>query len=341
MSAPSSTPAAAAHAERVQRTQTGGGTLLPPASSEPERTTAHVLQPYICGGAAAITAGVAIHPIDLIKVHKQLAGQANPLNKPSFFGIAGKVYGEGGVKGLYAGVSAGIYRQMVYGTARMGMHRAVSDELLRRKRARGEEGGVPGWQKALSATTTGALAAFLGCPMDVTLVRMQADTMKPLAERRNYSSVFAALGRITKEEGARAMWSGAAPLIGRGAAMNLGQMATYDQVKQEITGHWGAGMSTNLASASVAGFGAAFTSLPFDLMKSRLMNMSPDPATGKLPYKGLLDCGAKIIRHEGVLGLWTGYWTYYVRCAPNSMVALIAVEKFTEAYKTNVLGEEQ
>ena len=332
-------------AQRLQHTQTGGGSVLPspPPSNAPksDQRVARALQPYICGGSAAITAGVSIHPIDLIKVHKQLAGQKNPKAKPSFFGIGGKVFAESGMKGLFAGVSAGIYRQMVYGTARMGMHRAVSDELLARKRARGEAGGIAAWQKAASASGTGAIAALLGCPMDVTLVRMQADTMAPAAERRNYTSVFAALKEISATEGVTALWRGAAPLVGRGAAMNLGQMATYDQVKETITVQWGSGMQTNLASAAVAGFGAAFTSLPFDLMKSRLMNMSPDPATGKLPYSGLLDCGAKIIRHEGVLGLWTGYWTYYVRCAPNSMIALLAVEQFTSMYKKVVLGETQ
>ena len=115
--------------------------------------------------------------------------------------------------------------------------------------------------------------------------------------------------------------------------MNLGMMACYDEVKEQVTKRMGSGMQTNLISSAAAGFMCALTSLPFDLMKSRMMNMSPDPTTGKLPYSGLVDCATKIVTKEGPLALWRGYLVYYTRCAPNAMVCLLSVEQLNKMYK--------
>lgn len=47
----------------------------------------------------------------------------------------------------------------------------------------------------------GASGAIIGTPAEVALIRMTADGRLPLAERRNYSGVFNALLRMTREEG--------------------------------------------------------------------------------------------------------------------------------------------
>jgi solute carrier family 25 oxoglutarate transporter 11 len=43
---------------------------------------------------------------------------------------------------------------------------------------------------------------------------MTADGKLPAAEKRNYTSVFNALGRIVKEEGVLTLWRGAIPTMG-------------------------------------------------------------------------------------------------------------------------------
>lgn len=50
----------------------------------------------------------------------------------------------------------------------------------------------------------------------------------------------------------------------------------------------------NLNSASaIAGFSAAFCSLPFDNLKTKLQKMKAGP-DGKYPYKGFFDCFTKV-----------------------------------------------
>ena len=117
-------------------------------------------------------------------------------------------------------------RQAVYGTARIGLHRSISDALVQMNNGQ----PISFVMKTLSGMGSGAIAVCIGTPFDVALVRMQADSMRPAAEQFKYKNVFNALARITKEEGATKLYSGLAPNILRGMSMNAGMMSCYDQV---------------------------------------------------------------------------------------------------------------
>jgi solute carrier family 25 oxoglutarate transporter 11 len=69
------------------------------------------------------------------------------------------------------------------------------------------------------------------------------------------------------------------------------------------------------------------------MMKTRLQNMKPDPTTGLMPYRNVLDCGSKIVSQEGVLTFWRGFSAYYARTAPHAMIILVALEQSNIAYK--------
>jgi solute carrier family 25 (mitochondrial oxoglutarate transporter), member 11 len=53
----------------------------------------------------------------------------------------------------------------------------------------------------------------------------------------------------------------------------------------------------------------------------------------QLPYKGIADCAAAVLRKEGVLAFWTGFTAYYGRCAPHAMIILMSIETITAAYR--------
>lgn len=241
-----------------------------------------------------------------------------------------------GVRGLYVGLGTALTRQATYGTARIGLHRVLSD-----KWEKANNGPLPFYKKAMAGMASGALAVCIGCPFDVALVRIQNDGTLPLEQRRAYRNVFHALLRISKEEGVRSLWRGLAPNILRGMAMNVGMMSSYDQAKQLVTKHVThdpdekkPSLKTSLLSSAIAGMTAAVGSLPFDLIKSRLMNMKVDPATGKMPYTGVTDCIVKTFTREGPLAFWNGLPAYYVRCAPHAMIILISIEQISKVYRT-------
>jgi solute carrier family 25 oxoglutarate transporter 11 len=79
--------------------------------------------------------------------------------------------------------------------------------------------------------TAGAIAACIGNPCDLCLVRMQADKTLPMAERRNYKHVFDALGRTIREEGTLTLWRGSLPTVLRAMSLNAGMMVSFDEAK--------------------------------------------------------------------------------------------------------------
>ena len=85
--------------------------------------------------------------------------------------------------------------------------------------------------------------------------------------------MFDALIRSARGEGVASLWRGFPPTVLRAIAMNVGMMVSYDSAKDWATTFNGAGMSTNLLSAAISGVSAAFLSLPFDMLKTRLQNM--------------------------------------------------------------------
>ena len=232
-----------------------------------------------------------------------------------------------GVMKLYSGLSASLMRQAIYGTARLGLHRVFTNKLKERN-----GGHITFWMSTLSSLTSGALAGMIGNPFDISMVRMQADGLRPVEQRRGYRNCFHALYRITKDEGLMTLWRGSVPMVFRAIAMNVGMMASYDQTKEVIAPYTGTGTLTSLIASAVSGFVCAFTTLPFDLIKCRLMNMRIDPVTGEMPYKNLFDCTVKIFRYEGITTFWRGYWTFYARSAPHAMISLLLKDLFNEWY---------
>jgi solute carrier family 25 oxoglutarate transporter 11 len=125
-------------------------------------------------------------------------------------------------------------------------------------------------------------------------------------------------------------------------SMNVGMLACYDQAKETVAAllsdpmeNGNPSLPTKLGSAATAGFTAALFSLPFDLVKSRLMAQKPDPMTGVMPYRGIADCVVQIFKKEGPLGFFGGFSAYYGRCAPHAMIILLSVESVTNLYRSN------
>ncbi|KAL9023632.1 MAG: hypothetical protein Q9196_007079 [Gyalolechia fulgens] len=294
-------------------------------TEETSSTTASLLHhpytraalPFVNGGLAGMTATTVVQPIDMIKVRLQLAGEgAKTGPRPSPLQVTRDIITQGKAADLYTGLSAGLLRQAVYTTARLGFFDTVMDLLRVRAEGRGSQIGFA--ERAGAGLSAGGLAAMVGNPADLALIRMQSDGLKPLAQRANYNSVVDALTRIAKAEGVTALWAGAYPTVARAMALNFGQLAFFSEAKNQLKSRTQLGVRTQTLTASaIAGFFASFFSLPFDFVKTRLQKQQK-AKDGSLPYKGMADCFRKVAKDEGLLRFYRGFGTYYVRIAPHA-----------------------
>ncbi|KAL1966983.1 hypothetical protein VTN77DRAFT_3727 [Rasamsonia byssochlamydoides] len=282
--------------------------------------------PFINGGLAGMTATVVVQPIDMIKVRLQLAGEGQRTGpRPTALSVTRNIIASGKVLDLYTGLSAGLLRQAVYTTARLGFFDTFIGTLNRRAESAGRK--VTFGERAVAGLSAGGLAAMIGNPADLALIRMQSDGLKPPEARANYRSVVDALVRISKNEGITSLWAGCLPTVVRAMALNLGQLAFFSESKSQLKAHTNLSpQSQTFAASAIAGFFASFFSLPFDFIKTRLQKQQKDPKTGELPYKGVLHCARKVAQEEGWLRFYRGFGTYYIRIAPHAMVTLIVAD---------------
>ena len=156
----------------------------------------------------------------MVKVRLQLAGEGIRTGpKATPVSVAREVLASGRVLDLYTGLSAGLLRQVTYTTARLGIFDTLMKGLSTAAEAENRKIGFK--ERAGAGLTAGGLAAVVGNPADLALIRMQSDGLKPVAARANYRSVVDALMRIAKSEGVLAWWSGCAPTVVRAMALNL------------------------------------------------------------------------------------------------------------------------
>jgi len=251
----------------------------------------------------------------MVKVRVQVAGAEGGSTNP--FTISSAIMKSEGMGGFYKGLSAGLTRQVLYTGARLGLY----DIFTEKAKVPGEK--TPFWKTTACALSAGGIAAVIGNPADLSLIRMQTDSMLPEAERRNYKGVGDAFSSIIRTEGAMGLFQGAGPTATRAMALNFGMLGFNSAAKDQLNAMGVTGSAQVFGASAIAGFFASFFSLPFDFVKTQVQKMKPDPVTGELPFKGPIDCAKKNIAAGGPQKLWTGFPTYYVRIAPHAMITLI------------------
>merc|ERR1712073_215587 len=187
-------------------------------------------------------------------------------------------------------------------------------------------------ENAGCALSAGGLAALAGNPADLALIRMQADSMKPPAERAGYTGVIKTIGMIVKNDGPGGLMAGCVPTATRAMALNFGMLAFNASAKDALGNAGVTGQAQVFGASAIAGFFASFFSLPFDFVKSIMQSQKPDPVTGELQYKNALDCAMKVMKEGGPLRFYAGFPTFYVRIAPHAMITLIAQDNIKKLW---------
>lgn len=273
-------------------------------------------------GAAGASGWLFVHPFDVAKVQMQINQEAGATLQST----CRTIVASDGVKGLYAGLNFAMWRQATYTTSRIGLYDCFTPFFT------GSDGKVHGLGKMASGVAAGGTAAVMCCPVEVGLVRSQADARLPMAERRNYKGLFDAVVRINQTEGVAALWRGVAPTVGRGAVVSMTQLASYDQAKQVLAPVIGEGFPLFVSSALCSAIIYSTASLPLDITKTRIQNMTLDPSTGKMPYKGMIDALMSIPAKEGYLALWKGFPPYFLRSGGHTIAMFLFKEQYQKMY---------
>jgi dicarboxylate transporter 10 len=209
-----------------------------------------------------------------------------------------------GPLGLYSGISASLLRQFTYSTVRFGVY----EEIKSRYTKTGREVSFP--ILAFMATTSGFLGGIAGNFADVLNVRMQHDAALPIDKRRNYKHCIDGLIRMTKDEGIRSWFRGWLPNSSRAAVMTVGQLATYDTLKDFLVNNTTLGdtVKTQFLASFLAGVAAATLTSPIDVIKTRVMSLTSQ--------KGGIQLLGDIYKTSGLSWMFKGWVPSFLRLGP-------------------------
>lgn len=270
-----------------------------------------------------------VHPANTLAVRQNLASMQG--KKFSFKAMVE----ESGLLSLYDGLAAGVLRQVFYASSRFGLFETFRDKLHELR------GKTDFASRVVVGAATGGIAAYISCPMEVSVVRMSNDSTLPPDERRNYKNVFDCASRIVKEEGVTAFWRGSTPFVQRAMMVGVFQVATLDQFKElycDLFHQTKNSVPNVFCAAMTSGLIYSAATMPLEAAKNRMASQKPDPKTGVLPYKSTLQTIRKVSAQEGFSALYNGFLPYYIRCGGHTVSMFIIVQLLRDIYIKNQSG---
>ena len=268
---------------------------------------------FASAGSAGAFAWCVVHPFNTASIRMNLASASAPAGtKPlNFFPFLGKMLKERGVGSLYDGLGAGVLRQLVYATARIGLFEVFRDEIAKHRE-------IDFASRLVAGLSAGGCAALLSCPCEVTLVRLSNDALLPEADRR----------------GSGAFFRGCSPFVNRALLVGLVQVGTYEQFRVKYR-EWGvASLYANVMCSSFsAGLLYSIVTNPFETVKNRMAFQRADPTTGQLPYKSTVQTIRLIAKTEGPIMLWAGFLPYFLRCGGHTVTMFMVMEWMRKMYQ--------
>lgn len=265
------------------------------------------------GLANALTSGL-LQPFDVAKTRMQLGSSSSTLR-----GTLAVMWGQGGLRGLYwPGLTASMLREMLSSGPRAGFYSPMRGYYARMLGSSSEDPRP----KILAALTTGTLGALLANPLDIVKVRLMRN---PNA----YTSTLGALPAIARAEGLGGLYRGLLPSTLRGAAIAVGELATYDMAKTSLGRVVGVedGPALHVAASLVTGVVASVVAAPFDVIKSRAMASDTRVVT-------IRSAVADMMREPGggPLVLFRGVLPAYLRLGPHALICFPVFEQMRRLF---------
>lgn len=213
-----------------------------------------------------------------------------------------------GYRGLFKGLGISIFREMTFSSARMGLYEPIRDKMGELTKLSNSSISV----KITAGLISGAIAAALFNPTDILKVRIQAhEGAKP-----EFRSLFHGFTVLAQEKGIKDGWYRAVHVtILRAALITSAQMASYDSFKHFLIERYNFkkdAFLTHLCASLFTGLVSTTVTNPVDMMRTRVFANAF--SNSEEPYKKPLRSGLKaILRSEGILGLYKGWFASYVR----------------------------
>ncbi|KAK6154138.1 hypothetical protein DH2020_013777 [Rehmannia glutinosa] len=278
------------------------------------------------GGAAQLICG---HPFDTIKVKLQSQPTPLPGQLPKYAGAIDAVkqtLAAEGPGGLYKGMGAPLATVAAFNAVLFTV-RGQLEAFLR------SEPGAPLTvsQQVVCGAGAGVAVSFLACPTELIKCRLQAQSALATSGPATVAAVKyggpmdVARHVLRSQGGARGLFKGLIPTFTREVPGNAAMFGVYEAFKQYLAGGQdtsGLGRGSQVLAGGLAGASFWVSVYPTDVVKSVLQ--VDDYKNPK--FSGSIDAFRKILKAEGVKGLYKGFGPAMARSVPANAACFLAYE---------------
>lgn len=306
------------------------GPCLFPCSCQVEHLVAHggsatkssnPLASFLKGGISATVSKTAVAPIERIKLLLQVQATSTQITDPykGIMDCAVRVYKEQGPGAFWRGNTANIIRYF----PTQALNFAFKDKFKEMFCRPAAEVGF--WLFFLgnlaAGGAAGASSLLFVYPLDFARTRLGADVGKS-KEERQFNGLFDCIGKIYKSDGLGGLYQGFAASIAGIIVYRAAFFGGFDTLKSyALSVGFGAAVWQAFIVAEITTTIAGIVSYPFDTIRRRLMMKSGGGSTEQ--YDGTIDCFTKIIKKEGVGGLFNGALSNVFRGTGAAMVLVL------------------
>nr|POF12699.1 amino-acid transporter arg-13 [Quercus suber] len=300
----------------------------------------------VFGSIAGTVGKVVEYPFDTVKVRLQSQPDHLPLRYKGPIDCFRQSFQQGGVRGLYNGVSAPLAGAALE-TASLFYTYNLSQEVLRSTffPAMRNADTLPLYVKASAGAMSGGFTSLILTPIELVKCRMQAPLQSgvdPTLVRPGVGttqlSPFKVIADIFRREGLKGFWRGQLGTFlretGGSAAWFGGYEATSSYFRTRLSQLQNIDVSDvelpviqSMASGAIAGMSYNFLFFPADTIKSKIQ-------TGELTAirPTFMSVGRELYRVHGLKGLYRGCGITVARSAPSSALIFTIMESLKKAY---------
>mmetsp|Transcript_4802 Transcript_4802/g.6707 ORF Transcript_4802/g.6707 Transcript_4802/m.6707 type:complete len:401 (+) Transcript_4802:59-1261(+) len=288
-------------------------------------TTENAIKTLIAGGIAGAVSRTAVSPMERLKIlyQTQPRNTTNVKYQTVFQSLA-TILKEEGPKGFFKGNATNCVR--IFPTSAIQFY---SYEQYKKiiPLSPGKSELTP-LQRLLAGGMAGITALVITYPLDFIRARLTIQV------GNQYNGMMHAMQSTARNEGILALYTGLWPSI-LGVVPYVGfDFAVYDTLKRMLPKQPDGTLSQwqTLACGAIAGTVGQTVAYPLDLVRRRLQVQSflQDKLPPSQIYNGTWDAIVKIVKHEGVIGLYRGTWPNYLKVVPSIAVSFLVFENLKQ-----------
>ncbi|KAG2229560.1 hypothetical protein INT48_004826 [Thamnidium elegans] len=283
---------------------------------------------FVIGGLAACGAVTFTNP--------WRAGTLSKADRPyrNSFQALKVVFQHEGIRGAQRGLSVAYFYQICLNGSRLGLYEPVHKNIIQTFHLKSDSSILAAG--VFSGAFAGVVGAVLGSPLYLIKTRRQAfsPVFNNIGHQHEMKSALSALSQIYKNEGIRGLYRGADAAMARAGVGSAVQMPTYMIGKDILLKRFGFAdtFSTHFATSMFTGVLVCLAMNPFDVISTRMYNQGVDASGKGLLYKNSVDCAVKIVKIEGVRGLYKGFLAHYLRIGPHTTFMFVFMEQLKKLY---------